>query len=310
MKDFYQILGVSRSASEAEIKKAYRRLAKQFHPDVNKNKGSEEKFKEISEAYNVLGDQKKKKEYDMFGQAGFRSGPAWGAAGRSGSGPSPAGSQNFDFGNLGDLFSELFQMGGMRAGQARPGFGQERSHQEAIAGKDITTDVEIDFLESVQGSKREIRLKRGGRVENLTVKIPPGVDNGSKVRLAGKGEAGQFGGEAGDLYLHIYVKAHPIFWREDSDIFCEVPITIYEAGLGALIEVPTVGGKANMKLPEGTESGQKFRLKEKGAPHLGKSGMGDQYVIVQIVLPKKIDKETRRWLEEWAQKKSYNPRKF
>lgn len=305
MKDFYQILGVPRSASEGEIKKAYRRLAKQYHPDVNKNKGSEEKFKEISEAYNVLSDQKKKKEYDMFGQTGgFRSGPAGGWPGGSGSGP-----QNSDFGNLGDLFSELFQMGGMRAGQARPGFGQERSHQEAIAGKDITTDVEIDFLESVQGSKREIRLKRSGRVENLTVKIPPGVNNGSKVRLAGKGEAGQFGGGAGDLYLHISVKPHPVFWREGADIYCDIPITIYEAALGATIEVPTVGGKANMKIPEGTESGQKFRLKEKGAPYLGKSGIGDQYVIVQIALPKKLDKETKKWLEEWAQKRPYNPRK-
>lgn len=302
-KDYYQLLGLSRSASEAEIKKAYRRLAKQYHPDVNKNKEAEEKFKEISQAYNVLSDPKQKKQYDMFGAAFGEGG------GFTRQGPGAGG---FDFGeifgggNLGDLFGELFQMGGMRS---RGRTGRRSTAQEPASGKDIRSPLEIDFMEAIHGAHREIRIDRGMGKENLSVKIPAGVDNGSKVRLAGKGETGAFGGTAGDLYLDIRVHPHPVFWREGGDIYCEVPITIYEAALGSTIPVPTLEGSAQMKIPSGTASGQKFRMKGKGAPNLEQKGnVGDEYVIVQIVPPKKLDDEIKNLLQKWCQEKPYNPR--
>ncbi|MDO8494143.1 MAG: DnaJ C-terminal domain-containing protein [Deltaproteobacteria bacterium] len=331
MKDFYQILGVPRSATASEIKKAYRRLAKQHHPDVSKEKGSEEKFKEISEAYDVLSDPKKKQQYDTFGSAPFGGGGAAGGpfGGGSGAGPggvrwdfrqggSPGGDVgggNFEgFGGLGNLFEELFQMGGMRGRggaqggrSAYPGGSQTQQPQK---GGDRTTDMEIEFLEACQGTSCQIRINWGGGSENLRVKIPAGVDNGSKVRIAGKGEPGLFGGPPGDLYLNVNVKSHPVFWREGSDLLCEVPLTIYEAVLGATVEVPTLTGTAQMKIPPKTASGQKFRLKEKGVPSLDKKGIsGDEYIIVQIVPPEKIDKKTLEIFEQLAREKPYNPRK-
>ncbi|MBI4125454.1 MAG: DnaJ domain-containing protein [Deltaproteobacteria bacterium] len=312
MKDYYQILGVARGASEDEIRKAYRRLAKMYHPDVNKDKGAEEKFKEISGAYNVLSDSKKRKEYDMFGAGGsfgggpFAGGP-FGGGTRTGpggfqwefrSGPGGGKAEGFDFegmGGLGNLFEELFQMGGMRqGGSSRRGPTHAHTREEPKA-RDIEIETEIDFLEAVYGTSR--------RIQSATVKIPAGVDNGSKVRVAGKGENG------GDLYLNIRVTPHPIFWREGADVVCEIPITIYEAILGATIPVPTLDGTTRMKVPKGTASGQKFRLKGKGCPDLENKGTkGDQYVIVRIVPPEKSDPELEKLIEEWAAKHPYNPR--
>jgi len=325
MKDYYQLLGVSKEASENEIKKAYRRLAKKYHPDVNKDKGAEEKFKEVSEAYNVLSDSKKRKQYDMFGSSGFgqrapggqgpggfqwefRQGPGGGSSTSSGQGFDFGSFGGENFGNLGDLFNELFQMGGMRGGPTRRRQTRETS-QGPTPGRDSSTDLEIDFLEAIHGTSRQMHIRHGRGSENLTVRIPAGVDNGSKVRVAGKGEPGQLGGKPGDLYLNIRVKSHPIFWREGADIYCEVPITIYEAILGSTIQVPTLDGTAKMKIPPGTTSGQKFRLKGKGAPNLEKKGtVGDEYVIVQIVPPSKIDPETEELIREWSVKHPYNPR--
>ncbi len=309
-KDYYQILGVAHGASADEIKKSYRRLAKQYHPDINKNKEAEERFKEISEAYNVLSDSEKKRQYDTLGSAYEQKfGGSQGFTGFYGGSGQQGGPEFRGFGDLDGLFSELFQMGGMR--NAQGGRRQRAPFQEEAAarGKDIFTDVEIDFLEAVAGTEREIRLSGGSRKQTLSVRIPPGVDNASKVRVTGKGEAGTGGRPNGDLFLRIHLKPHPIFWREKADLYCEVPITIYEAILGATISVPTLDGTANMKVPAGTASDQKFRLKGKGAAVLGKKGdKGDQYVIVQIKPPKKIDPVLEKIIREWADKHPYNPR--
>lgn len=329
MKDYYQTLGVARGASDAEIKKAYRRLARQYHPDMNKGeKKSEDRFKEISEAYSILSDPEKKKQYDMFGNAPF-GGQGGGEGGFGGvrweqspgggfkfysnadGGPGPEGFPG-GMGDMGDIFSELFNMGGVKRQKARwsdyaeqPGRGRK---YEAKKGGDTFTNLEIDFMEAIQGTEARLQIKHGDGTENLTVKIPAGVDNGSKVRVAGKGQHGFAGGESGDLFINIKVRPHPLFWREDADIYTEVPISIYEATLGSSIDVPTLDGHAHMKVPELTEGGQKFRLKGKGAPILGKKGTGDQYVVVKIVPPKKLDVKTRQTLEELARERAYNPR--
>ena len=316
MKDYYQLLGVARNASQDEIKKAYRRLAKMYHPDVTKgDKSSEEKFKEISEAYNVLSDTDQRKKYDMFGAY----------AGGGGAGPggfrweAPPG---FDyrqygdvdpsqFGDLGDLFSQLFEMGGIRKGARAREYGKAAGGEVPVNGRDTFTEIEISFNEAIDGTERKISIKRGDKVEHITVKIPAGVDNGSKVRVAGKGQPGFGGGVSGDLYLHIRVTPHPHFWREGADIYTEVPITIYEAVLGGSVEVPTMDGHANMKIPAGTEGGQKFRLGGKGSPVLGKKGKrGDQYVIVKVVPPKDPPNEVKKVLADLAEKHPYDPKKY
>lgn len=309
MKDFYQVLGVPRGSTEDEIKKAYRRLAKQYHPDVNKgDKQAEERFKEISEAYNVLSDPEQRKKYDMFGSGG----PFGGGAGPGGGGfrwsPGANGAQG-DMGDLGDLFGELFNMGGVRRGPYSQAWGQGGHREAAVDGQDTFADIEVGFLEAIEGTERTISVKRGDRVEKLSVRIPAGVDNGSKVRISGKGQPGFGGGHSGDLYLRIRVTPHPSFWREDADVYTEIPITIFDAVLGASIEVPTLSGTAKMKVPPATSSGQKFRLGSKGAPILGKKGKrGDQYVIVKIVPPKHPTSDAIRAYEDMAERYPYEPR--
>lgn len=311
MKDYYQVLGVPKGASEAEIKKAYRRLAKQYHPDVNKGeKAAEEKFKDISEAYNVLSDPKQRKQYDMYSQGGFGGGAGPGGVHWEYRGGGPEG-QGVDFGNvdLGDLFSDLFDMGGVRRGAYRQSWGKGASTEAPVPGRDTSADIDISFNEAVDGTQRKISIKRGDKTERLTVKVPAGVDNGSKVRVAGKGQPGFGGGKDGDLYLLIHVEPHPDFWREGADIYIEVPITIYDAVLGAQIEVPTLTGRARMKVPSGTAGGQKFRLSGKGAPILGAKGKkGDQYVIVKIVPPKKLSSAQKKAFEELAEEHPYDPK--
>lgn len=328
MKDYYQTLGLARGATQEEIKKAYRRLAKQYHPDMNKgDKKAEERFKDISEAYSILSEPEKRKQYDMFGGAPFGAG----AGGEGGFGgmrweQSPGGGFKFyrdastnqgagdplgqDYGNLGDIFAELFNMGGFKRGKPkwRPesDFGGEESGSQK--GADTFTTLDIDFLEAVHGTEARLSIKRGDRTEKITVKIPAGVDNGSKVRIAGKGHPGIGDGEPGDLYISVRVNPHPIFWREDADIYTEIPISIYESVLGGHVEVPTLDGHATMKIPEGTESGQKFRLKGKGVSNLGKRGVGDQYVIVKIIPPKKLNEKTKEIFKQAKESNPYDPR--
>lgn len=322
MKDFYSVLGVNKGANDDEIKKAYRRLAKQHHPDVNKgDAAAEERFKEISEAYNVLSDKEKRKQYDMFGSGSFQGGfdpSQYGGQGfrwQAQQGPGSrqystggSGAQGFDGIDLGDIFGDLFNMGGFNrsTGKKRPK-AREKS-RESIKGTDTYTNIEIDFREAINGTSKQMSIQRGDHIDKITVKIPAGVDNGSKVRIKGKGHSGQMGGNAGDLYLNIRIKPDKTFWREGADLFCEVPISIYESVLGSKIDVPTLSGSASMKIPSSTESGQKFRLKGKGAPILGKKGNGDQFVIIKIVPPPKLDKETKRIFEELNGSVGYDPR--
>lgn len=310
-KDYYEILGVPRSVTADELKKSYRRLAKQFHPDVNKgNAQAEDRFKEISEAYDVLSDPKKRQQYDLLGSA-FQGGyPGGGGSSHGGGVEWQMGGDGAPFENLGDLFGELFGMGGVggRGPTRRRGFGGRPPGQQAVRGENLVSTVEISFRESVEGTSRQFQVTRGGRSEGIAVKIPAGVTPGQRIRVGGKGEPSPTGGPAGDLFLDVKIASDPRFWREGADILTEVPITVYEAILGGDITVPTVGGSAKMKLPPGTESGQKFRLTGKGAPKLQGRGKGDLFVLIQIVAPKAIDAKLKALAEAMAEEAPYHPR--
>jgi DnaJ-class molecular chaperone len=304
-KDYYSILGIRRNASDKEIKQAYRRLARRYHPDVNPGDATaEQKFKEISEAYAVLGNAENRKKYDRFGHQAFAGG----------FGPSfdrDSAFKGFQTGNLKEFF-------GTRGSFAESfstifeeffGRGQSRSHATPKRGRDIEQTVEISLEDAVRGTTTEVRMtRRDGSVEWLRVKIPPGVDTNSKVRLAGKGEAGTYGAPAGDLYIVTRVRPHAYFVRQGNDIVCEVPVTLAEALLGAKIEIPTIDGKTTMTLPAGTQNGRKFRLRGKGVPHLKGGGRGDQYVTVKVVLPETLDARSRKLIEEFERRNPLQPR--
>lgn len=368
-RDYYDVLGVSKSATADEIKKAYRKLARQYHPDVNKdNPDAAEKFKECSEAYSVLSDEKKRAQYDQFGHAAFD-----GAAGAGGAG----GFGGFDFSGFGgagggmeDIFDMFFGGGG---GRSRGGHqaGPQR-------GSDLRFDMEITFEEAAFGVEREINLTRdeqcpkckgsgaepGSKVETcpechgtgqvsftqntmfgqmrnvrpcsrchgegkiitepckeckgkgtvrktkkLKVKIPAGVNDGSRLRVSGEGEAGMRGGPSGDLYVYLYVKPHKFFERDGNTVLCEVPINIVQATLGDEIKVPTLDGQVTMKIPEGTQPGQVLRLKGKGIPSLRGGSRGDQLVRIKVVVPKKLSEKQKDALRKFADisKDNINP---
>jgi curved DNA-binding protein len=303
-KDYYKTLGVSRNASAEDIKKAYRKLARRYHPDLNPgNKEAEEKFKEIQEAYDVLSKEDKRRMYDAYGSAGFQPGGAnqrtW-----TWSEGSPESGFRFSFGDMGgfsgldDIFSEIF---GTREPTSRP----RRS-------RDIEYEIEIDFETAIKGGVRDIKLSRETvdrkmATETISVKIPPGVDDGSRIRVAGKGEIGGRG-NIGDLYLRVKVRPHPIFIRRKDDIYVEVPITFYEAALGAQINVPTIDGSATVTIPPGVQNGTKLRLKGKGVPNIKSRERGDEYVVVKIVMPEHLSENTKRSFEELARTAPYNPR--
>ncbi len=360
-KDYYQILGVDRRANLAEIKKAYRKLARKYHPDLNPgDKSTEAKFKEIQEAYSVLSDPKKKSQYDQFGI--FGETPPGGGPYQTYS----SGFESFDFSDLGtssfkDVFENLF------------GAGRQRTQQRAERGEDLLYTMRMGFLDAINGLKTRIQLTRtvacptcegtgyiqkggerscpacrgsgrtsaqrgfmkfsstcpycGGtgvlpgqqcsacygrgsvqKIELISVRIPGGVNTGSKVRIPGKGNAGRNGGPPGDLFITVEVDSHPLFKREGSHIYVKVPITVPEATLGAKIEVPTLYGRATIKVPPGTKSGQKFRLRDKGAPLPGRRSRGDQFVEVTIVPPPSNDERIRELMRELEKVASQNPR--
>ena len=294
-KDYYQTLGVARSATQDEIKKAYRKLAKQHHPDMNKgNKSAEEKFKEISQAYDVLGDPEKRKKYDQFGEWADQGGfdPRHQAHRTYTWTSGPGGNQGAADFDLGDIFGDMFGMGGTRRGGQRgrtrqSPFGFEDESSEDSFSKNIQSSLEISFEESIHGTTRRLSIQRNGREEKIDVKIPAGIQSGGKIRLAGKGESG------GDLYIKVEVSPHPQFRREGDDLYVDVPILFTKAVLGTTVRVPTIDGAVNLKIPTGTSSGQKFRIKGKGAPHLGKTGVGDLYAVSKITVPSDLDEASK-----------------
>ncbi|MFL6529271.1 MAG: DnaJ C-terminal domain-containing protein [Chthoniobacterales bacterium] len=310
-RDYYETLGVSKTASEDEIKSAFRKLARKHHPDVAKDKKSaEEKFKQINEAYEVLSDPEKRKKYDQLGAdwnqpgGGFQPPPGWGAGQPGGGGYqrwSPGGGNGggveFEFGGTGfsDFFEQFF--GGGRGRSAFGGFGQREATAER--GSDVEADIMVTLEEALHGSKRTVSLRRGNsnKVETYQVKIPRGVHEGQRIRLAGQGEAGERGGKSGDLFLRVRLARHPDFSVEGSDLIHELEVAPWQAVLGAEVNVPTLEEKRRLKIPAGTQAGQRFRLRGRGLPQAS-GERGDLYVVVSLRVPKKItERERQLWVQ-------------
>ncbi len=351
-RDYYEVLGVSREASADALKKAYRNLAKQYHPDANpSDKNSEEKFKQVNEAYEVLQEPRKRAAYDQFGHGGIHAGAGMGRTGGFGGGGG-------DVGDMGDVFSDIFEgfFGGRQS---------TRTQAKRRRGADLRYDLAISFLESARGKEVQLNVPRmetcevcrgtgaksgtraktcsacrgegqvrmsqgffsvmrtcptcGGAGEivespcsacggegrkrtlrKITVKIPPGVDTESRLKISGEGEAGLHGGPRGDLYVIIGVEPHPIFNRKDDLLLCEIPVSLTIAALGGEIEVPTLNGKVTMKIPAGTQTGKVFRLRSKGFPNLRGLGTGDQMVTVSIETPERLSEKQKQLLQEFA----------
>lgn len=305
MKDLYKILGVSRSASQDEVKKAYRKLAKELHPDLHPSDAKiADRFKEATAAYGILGDEKQRGRYDRgeiddqgnermaagFGAGGFggRGGSRRGQTRRAAGGS--AGGEEFSF-SPEDFFADIFGGGGRSRGPV-PQRGADRIYR-----------VSIGFLDAVRGAKRRISLENG---KTLDVNIPKNVRQGQQIRLKGQGGAGANGGPTGDALIEVDITPHPGFRLEGQDIHTDLPITLAEAVLGGEARVLTIDGAVNVKIPPGSNSGKTLRLKAKGVE--GKDGRGDQYVHLQIMLPDKIDDKLRRFIEEWSADHPYEVR--
>ena len=306
-RDYYETLGVSKTAKDDEIKSAFRKLARKHHPDVAKDKkAAEEKFKQINEAYEVLSDPEKRKKYDQLGAnwnqpGGFQPPPGWGQQQPGGGfhqwGGDGGGGVEFEFGGTG--FSDFFEafFGGGRGRSAFGGFGGREATAER--GADVEADILVTLEEALNGSVRTVSLRRAGsnKVEKYQVKIPRGVHEGQRIRLAGQGEAGARGGKSGDLFLRVRLAKHPDFSVEGSDLIHEIKIAPSQAALGAELKLPTLEGTVKLKVPAGTQGGQRFRLRERGLPGASAT-RGDLYVVTQIQIPKKL---TEREREIWSQ---------
>ena len=341
-KDYYKILGVSREASDAEIKKAFRKLAREFHPDVAKNKKqAEERFKEINEAYEVLGDSPKRKKYDELG-AGWRSGadfrppPGWGQheAGGGGFGHGQ-GREDFDFQFGGTGFSDFFEQFFSGGRARRPGgFGGVTQEDFGSArGRDIEGDIMVSLEEAMRGSVRSVTVRRnspcsacggsgqvgrglchscGGtgqvsKADTWQVKVPAGVSDGQRLRVPGRGESGSGGGQPGDLFLRVRIARHPDFEVEGHNLIHEVEIAPWEAVLGASISVPTLDSRVNIKIPPGTRNGQKLRVRGHGLP--GNTGArGDMIVQLRVEVPEQVSEAERKLWEQLARESRFNPR--
>jgi curved DNA-binding protein len=323
-KDYYEILGVPRGASDADIKKSFRKLARQYHPDVARDKKkAEEKFKEINEAYEVLGDPARRKKYDELG-AGWKSGaefrppPGWersftGGQTFRGRG---AGGEEFEFHFGGTGFSDFFeQLFGSRMGGGVGGFGRTAGFADeefAERGRDVEGDILVTLEEALRGSVRSVNVRytvgRSTKTETYQVKIPPGVTEGQKLRLAGRGETGAGGGAAGDLYLRVRLARHPDFEVEEHNLLYEAELAPWEAVLGANLSVPALDGRVNIKIPPGTQNGQKLRVRGRGLP-VRDGARGDLIVIIRLAVPAKVTDAERKLWEQLAQESRFHPRK-
>ena len=335
-RDYYEVLGVNKSATDAEIKKAYRKLAKKYHPDMNKdNPKAEELFKEVTEAYEVLSDKEKRKLYDQFGHAAFDEGAgqggAYGAGGQGfgsgaggfggfggqgfrggfsggggfgNSGFGGFGSGNFHFnGNSGDGYQEYYYTGD-NLDDIFDGFfgGSRKGRSRSKDGEDVLAKVEVSFEEAALGADKVIRFRApDGSEQSLQVHIPAGIDSGQKIRLKGKGMPGQNGGGAGSLLLEVTVQSKPGFERKGMDIYTTVEIPFETAVLGGETIVPTLSGRVSCKIKEGTQSGTKIRLKGKGIVSMkNPSQKGDEYVVIQIRVPRNLSADAKQKLQEYA----------
>ncbi len=298
--DYYKELGVARDAEEKEIKRAYRRLARKHHPDVNPgNAKAAERFKRISRAYGVLSDKKKRRLYDRYGEAGLSegfqegAGPSGGFGGGGDGFPGgfPGGAGGFGGADLGDIFGQFF------------GGGRPRGPQR---GADVETEVTLTLDDAAHGTRRRITLGDGSRVD---VKIPTGVDTGTRIRVSGKGRPGANGGPRGDLFVRVRMATHPYFRREGQDVYLDLPLTLAEATLGTSVRIPTLHGATQLKVPAGVASGAKLRLRGKGLPAAKGRKRGDQLVVIKIVPPKHLSDAARAHLEEVARLAPYDPRR-
>jgi len=312
-KDYYKILGVSKSAESDEIKKAYRKLALKYHPDHNKeNAKAEEKFKEISEAYAVLSDSEKRKQYDMFGAEGFQNrysqedifrgfdlGSIFKEFGFGGAG---RGQNIFShiFGNMGGPGQYQYQSGqSPHYGHSSTGFGG--GHAYGSKGQNLVYELSLDLGELVETTEKIISYQVAGRQEKISVKVPAGIESGQKLRLPGKGHPDPHGGPPGDLFIKVSVLSHPVFERKKDDIYSKEKIRFSEAALGTEIEVDTISGKRlKLKIPPGTQNEAKFRLKGHGLPRMKGRGNGDAYVRINIDVPKKLSKSQQTLVKSLA----------
>ncbi len=310
-KDYYEVMGLKRDATQDEIKRSYRKLARKYHPDVSKDANAEEKFKLVGEAYEVLKDPEKRAAYDQLG-ANWKNGqeftppPGYGGFDFTGGGYTQGDASQFsDF--FESIFGHGFQGGGGH-GQAR---GQRSYHAR---GEDLNARVSIDLEDSFNGATRSIKLSvpeldaQGRMVQKqrtLNIKIPKGIRSGQKIRLAGQGGPGQGEGGKGDLYLEVTIKPHHIYRVDGKDLYLDLPITPWEAALGAKVKVPTPAGTVDMNIPAGSASGKKLRLKGRGIPA---KKPGDLYVVLQIVVPPARDEKTRKIYEEMKKELDFNPR--
>lgn len=301
-KDYYEVLGVKRGASDEEIRRAYRKLARKYHPDVNKESGAEDRFKEISEAYEVLRDPEKRERYDRFGQ-GWRAGEdVSGAPGfedlfRQGGFGDNVRVEFGDAGEFSDFFEGLFGgRGGARTGGFE-GFAARGSDHEAV--------LELSLEEAAAGGKRRVSLGDG---RGYDVNIPAGVRDGQRIRLAGEGGRGRRGGPSGDLFLRVRIKPHPHFRLQERDLYVDVPVSPWEAALGAEVPVRTLTGTARVRVPPGSSSGRRLRLRGQGMPG-PRNGDGDLYATVQVMVPKELSARERELFEQLAKTSSFDARR-
>lgn len=299
MKDPYKTLNVGREASADDIKRAYRKLAKELHPDLNPdNKAVEQKFKDVSQAYSILGDQEKRKQFDSgeIDSSGQQKQWERGFYRQHASGGPGTKYHPFEFGegiNAEDIFSDLF---GRR----------NRKRSMHRKGSDVTYSVPISFLEAAAGAKKRIKLADG---KTLDVRIPAGTEDRQTLRLKGQGMAGFGGADAGDALVEVHIQPHPYFSRKDNNVHLELPVTLQEALLGAVVKAPTVHGQVSMKIPPGSNTGTTLRLKGKGIVDPATKKAGDQYVKLKLVLPEKPDRELSDFVESWGKSHDYDPRR-